>query len=325
MRGPSLLGLLMLSLDVVMTAPLTARATFDRQGLSQLVDQILGSMVAHDPTTLPLAPVYKATENSHPAALTMMTSWRTIVSAGTPSLLAIDVTNQTAYFALDISEGNADKLNILRGRVATQNQKITELELFINRWRGDHGFSFSAAELPSNYALVADPPEGRTLATRAELYNLSSYLFAEEASDFAVSDTCKFTEIGWSVIDRGNYNNGTTTPISCGWPAAHPYDVNARVGLVIDEELGIVVTSGIIPGRVYAEANVSAFIPDAFPDAQEAQVKWFEATEGQYPLLAPQGATGDTLEVLQMYDGAIQAMQINVFLSGPNMTSPWLS
>jgi hypothetical protein len=42
------------------------------------------------------------------------------------------------------------------------------------------------------------------------------------------------------------------------------------------------------------------------------------------PSLSPTGATGDTLEVLQYYNGELQAMQINVYLSGPDMTSPWL-
>jgi hypothetical protein len=42
-------------------------------------------------------------------------------------------------------------------------------------------------------------------------------------------------------------------------------------------------------------------------------------------MLEPTGATGDTLELLQFYNDELQAMQINVYLSGPGMTSPWLS
>jgi hypothetical protein len=60
--------------------------------------------------------------------------------------------------------------------------------------------------------------------------------------------------------------------------------------------------------------------------AQEAQEVWIEEMDalGIMPLLSPTGATGDTLEVLQYYNGELQAMQINVYLSGPDMTSPWL-
>lgn len=300
-----------------------------RECMTNIVTQILDSAVAHDPSTLPLASTYKATENSHPAALAMMTLWRTVTKAGSPDLLAIDTTNGTAYFALDVSEGNDASPSVLRGRIAVVDQQITELELFINRYRGDHGFSFSAAELPANYAELMSPPANRTKASRETLWKLSEALFAE-SSDFSVtvSDDCQFTEIGWKVIDAGTYNNGSTDPLGCVWPDDHPTDDNARVALVIDEELGFVVTSGVIQGTVYPYGgNVSAFIPNKMTSAQQAQVdyiEYMEANDPSVPLVAPFGGTGDTLEVLQYYNDELIAMQINVYVSGPNMTSPWL-
>jgi hypothetical protein len=98
---------------------------------------------------------------------------------------------------------------------------------------------------------------------------------------------------------------------------------------VIDEEMGFVITSGIVPGKVFPYANIteSAFIPDAMTTAQEAQQAWIDQMVelGTVPMLEPTGATGDTLELLQFYNDELQAMQINVYLSGPGMTSPWLS
>ncbi|KAF7542180.1 hypothetical protein G7Z17_g11815 [Cylindrodendrum hubeiense] len=307
----------------------SCRSTSDcsREFLTSLVTQILDSVVAHDPYSLPLATVYKATENSHPAALGMMTLWRTVTKAGAPSLLALDTTNCTAYFALAISEGNDATEAVLRGRIAVVDQQITELELFINRNRGDHGFTFSADEVLSNYEPLMNPPANRTKPSRETLWALSQSLFAAE-SNFSVTlgDDCLFTESGGKVVDTGLYGNGSSTPLGCVWPDDHPIDVNARVGLVIDEELGFVVTSGIIPGTVYPYQNVSAFIPNDMTAAQEAQDAWIEEMTalGNWTMLSPTGATGDTLEVLQYYDNALQAMQINVYLSGPNMTSPWL-
>jgi hypothetical protein len=302
--------------------------TCSRACMTAIITQVLESMVAHDPSTLPLATVYKATENSHPAALSMMTSWRTIVNVAPPSLLAIDTTQGTAFFALDINEGNNAVQSILRGRVKVVNQKITELELFINRNRGDHGFSYNATELPSNYAVLMSPPANRTRNSRATLEALSEALFATSSNlSVTVSDSCQFTELGWKVIDTGVYGNASSNPLGCSWPSSHPTDTKARVGLVIDEELGFVVTSGIIPGKVYPyNGNVSAFIPDRMTSAQEAQDVWYEEMKAKatLPLLAPTQATGDTLEVLQYYNGELQAMQINVYLSGPGMSSPWL-
>lgn len=301
----------------------------NRKCMKNMVDEILASMVAHDPDTLPLADLYKATENSHPAALTMMQSWRTIVSAGEPSLLAIDVKNGSAYFALDIDEGDPNVLNILRGRIAVYNRTITEVELFIHRARGDHGFSFSPEELPSNYAAVMDVPSNATMPTRKELMTISKGLFdAKDYDTLTIADDCQFTEIGWLVPnDHGPYGNGTTYgPAGChiAWTDG-PVDANARAGLVIDEELGIAVQSGMIQGVVYAYRNYSAFIPNDFPGGQLQSEQWVNATLGEYPLLYNFGATGETLEVLQYYNGALQAIQINVFMNPPNATSVWLS
>lgn len=63
----------------------------------------------------------------------------------------------------------------------------------------------------------------------------------------------------------------STTSFSCIWPNAHPYDNNARVAIVIDEELGFVVQSGMISGMVEPYSNISAFILDALSAVQVAQ------------------------------------------------------
>ncbi|TVY86256.1 hypothetical protein LAWI1_G008822 [Lachnellula willkommii] len=317
------------------TSTSNSTCSSSRPCMTNMVTQILDSMVAHNPDALPLAKMYRATENSHPAALGMMTSWRTITKAGPPSLLAIDTTNGTAYFALDINEGNDEIQNVLRGRVKVVGQNITELELFINRFRGDHGFSFSSEELPTNYKDLMNPPANRTKPSRADLEAISASLFANSSNPATnttvnVADDCQFTELGWKTIDTGNYGNASSAPLNCSWPSDHPYDSNARINLVIDEEMGFVITSGIIPGKVYPYANIteSAFIPDAMTAAQEAQEAWIDQMVElgtTVPMLEPTSATGDTLELLQFYNDELQAMQINVYMSGPGMTSAWLS
>ncbi|GAM35791.1 hypothetical protein TCE0_017r04387 [Talaromyces pinophilus] len=314
--------------DTAYLAARSSSSSCSRACMTAIITQVLDSMVAHDPSTLPLATVYKATENSHPAALSMMTSWRTIVNVAPPSLLAIDTQQGTGYFALDVSEGNNAVPSILRGRIAVSDQRITELELFINRNRGDHGFSFNSTQLAPNYATLMSPPANREQDSRHSLEALSEALFSSTSNlSVDISDTCQFTELGWKVVDTGVYGNGTTTPLGCMWPTDHPIDDNARLNLVIDEELGFVVTSGIIPGKVYPyNGNVSAFIPNKMTSAQAAQDVWLAEMKvnATIPVLSPMNATGETLEVLQFYDGKLQAMQINVYLSGPGMTSPWL-
>ncbi|KUL82443.1 hypothetical protein ZTR_11213 [Talaromyces verruculosus] len=301
-----------------------------REYLSSIVNQLLDSMVAHDSSKLPLATVYKMTENSHPVSVAMSTPWRTITKADSPSLLAIDTTNDSAYFALDISEGNDKTKSILHGRVKVDghNGRITELELFINRSRGDDGFAFSAAELAANYKVLMSPPANRKKASRKTLETLGAAVFDRSISlSVNVSDSCQFTEVGWKVVDTGTWGNSSSDPLTCSWPSDSPGDANARANLVVDEELGFVISSGMIPGKVYPyNGNISTFIPDSMTSAQEAQVVWYDTmkAQGNLSLLAPTEATGENMEVLQYYNGELQAMQLNVYLNGPNMTSAWL-
>ncbi len=324
------------SISVVAQAQ-TGEVGCDRPCMAGMVDQVLTSMVAHNPDTLPLANVYSATENSHPAALGMMTLWRTVTKAGKPSLLAIDTNLGQAYFALAISEAGSS--SVLWGRIKVVDRKISELELFINRSRGDHGFSFSADQLPANYKKLMFPPAGRQKATHEELVKLARASFdASDPLHVDVGSNCQFTELGWQVVDPGLDDMpqqplpaGFTKdmPIPCMFPPFRPTDLKARV-IAIDDDLGFVVVAGIVPGYVYPYPYLghmlSAFIPKDMKDARDTQEQWFEKKlkEGKSGLLRPSPATGETMQVFQFYDGKLQASQINVYLSGPDAHSPWV-
>ena len=317
-----------------------AQSACDRSCLSAIVDKVVNSMAAHNPDVLPLATVYKASENSHPAALGMMTLWRSVTKAHQPDFLAIDVPAGQAFLAMQISEGGG--LSVLWGRVKVVDRKITELELFVNRSRGDHGFSFSAQQLPENLRPWMSPPAQRKRATRAELEALAHVTFAASGDiPYAVGPKCSFIEAGSHVIDPGLDDvppppmppgppamdrNG---PLGCAAPAQRPVDSQAR-SLVIDEQLGIVVVGAIIPGTVFPYPfyghMMSAFIPSRMAEPTDAQQKWFErkALAKKWPLLEPTPASGDTMEVYQVYDGQLQGHQINVHVGPEGMKSSWV-
>ncbi|CEL02175.1 hypothetical protein ASPCAL03347 [Aspergillus calidoustus] len=330
MRIP--LSLFRFAVGIALAVPVVAAArkpnhNTSREYLSSVVTQVLDSIRLQDASTLPLATIYKATENSHPSSPAMMTAWRTITKVESPAMLAIDTVQNSAYFISAIREGSKTE-SILRGRVKVVDQQITELELFINRSRGDDGFAFSAEELDDNYKLLMSPPAERKKASRATLEALGVALW-DPYSNFtaAVSDTCQFTEVGWSVVDTGTYGNGSTDALGCSWDSTRPYDPDARANLVVDEELGFVVASGMVQGKVYPYyGNISTFIPDSMHTQQEAQEVWIDWVKGQgnVTLLTPTEATGENLEVVQYYNDELQALQLHVFLTGPNMTSAWL-
>jgi hypothetical protein len=316
-----------------------APATCDRACMTDIVEQMLGSMVAHNPDTLPVAQVYKATENSHGAALGMMTLWRTVTEAHTPDLLAIDVPAGQAFILTQISEGG--NKSVLWGRIKVENRKISELELYVNRSRGDHGFSFDAENLPKNLYGWMHPPVDRTKVSRADLEALSKSVFAEGSTfDMPIGKDCAFLEAGSHVVDPGlddvpaepapdGSKRDPETPLGCIMPPNHPVDPKARE-IVVDEELGIVVDAAMVPGVVYPYPfhghMMSAFIPDQMKEPGVAQQAWFERkiAAGQGPLLHPEPAMGVAMHVLQLYNGALQGMQINVNLDGPEARSVWV-
>lgn len=317
----------------------SAQSACDRACMSGLVDTMLHSMLKHNPELLPLASVYQATENSHPAAVTMMTAWRTITKAGKADFVAIDVPAGQAFFETQVNEGG--NLSVLWGRVKVRDRKIVELEIFLNRSRGDHGFSFSADKLPQNLRPWMNPPAGRKRATRAELEALSQSVFATNSTyTIDVAEKCPFIEAGALVVDPGLDDvppqevpagmapRDPNAPLGCIFPPNHPTDPNARE-IVIDEELGIVVDAAVVPGYVFPYPwygkMVSAFIPSEMKEPTVAQQQWYErkAAQRKGPLLKPTRATGDAMHVLQVYDGKLQGLQINVQVGAPGLKSVW--
>jgi hypothetical protein len=311
-------------------------ANCDRACVGGLVDQLLASMVAHNPDGLPLASVYTATENSHPASLGMMTAWRTITKAGKPSLLAIDAARGQSYFALPVEE--AGSRTALWGRIKVVDRKITEVELFLSRSRGDHGFSFSVDQMPDNYRLLMNPPAARARASHDDLVKLSHAAFdASDPLKVAMAENCQFTEVGSKVIDPGlddvtgpprPAGQTAESPLGCAFPPFRPTDKNARV-IAIDDELGIVVVAAVVPGIVYPYPfhghMMSAFIPSDMKPPMQLQDAWIQRHLAQHKaaISKPEPSTGEVMQVLQLYDGKVQAEQINVYLSGPGMSSVW--
>jgi hypothetical protein len=321
------------SVSMALSTPAFAQgAACDRACVSGIVDRVLSSMPKHDPDSLPLAATYSATENSHPAALGMMTAWRTLSATGKPALLAIDTSRGAAYFALPAKEGGSQIA--LWGRIKIADRKITELEIFLSRSRGDHGFSFSAEQMQANYKKLMALPPSRKKTSHADLEKLARASF-DGADPYTVptADGCQFTEVGSLVIDPGlddvPARPNAQAPLGCIFPPGRPTDKKART-IVVDDETGLVVTAAVIPGVVYPYPfrghMLSAFIPRDMKPPMVAQDEWIKRQQkaGKTGLLAPLPATGEVMQVLQVFDGKLQGEQINVYLSGPGMQSVWV-
>jgi hypothetical protein len=339
----SFLVLSLILLGSATRASATATAC-DRACLKGFADQLLGSIVAHDATRLPLAHEYAATENSIPSALGLMVIWRTATAAKS-SYYVIDPTSEQAFLIATLSEGPNDTL--LFGRIKVDGRLISEIELFTNRSRGQGGFQFDAdgpAHFPAEWT-ASVPAERR--ASRAQLLEAGRSIFDTAVPAPEASSSCVVMEngkvvgenpdvlkaIGGPVTDEpkkvGPRNPDGTVPVPCGNPPNRPTDKHART-TIIDEEQGIVVSMAVVPGvaepYLVTDPTESAFVPNALSQPYLDMLRKQQAS-GRYKGAAvrPMSATAAVSEVHRIYDGKLQGLHLLVNLGAPGSTSPWVA
>jgi hypothetical protein len=331
------------------TAVPAMAASCDRVCLKGLADKVLASMVARDATTLPLSPVYAATENSAPSPPGMMVLWRT-ATAARGSYYVIDPVSEQVFVIATISEGPNDTL--LYGRMKTQAGLISELELYSNRSRGQSGFMFSPdalANFPTAWT-VAIAPERR--ATRAALLQAGRSIFDTKVKAPDIAPGCVLMENGRVVAEDAEVaksvvtadtggkvsaaasapaaaNPDGTVAIPCGNPPIRPTDKLARTD-IIDEVQGVVVSLAIVHGvaepYVITSPTESAFVPNSMRAPYEAMLKQQQAT-GKYPgaFVRPMPATQAVSQLHRIYDGKLQGMMMLQSTGAPGSRSPWVS
>ena len=324
-------------------AALAQEGACDRSCLSGLADKLLASIVAHDPFLLPRTREYAATENDVPAALGMMTLWRT-AAATKYRYYIIDPQSGQVFLISTISEGPSDTL--LFGRIRVQNRLVSEIELFTNRSRGDGGFEFDAdgpGRLPAEWT-AAVPPERR--ASRSDLLLAGRSIFDSSLSGPEASAACVVMENGQVVAENPNVlkaisasgkphekprptNPDGSVSVPCGNPPDRPTDKYARTD-IIDEERGVVVSMAKVHGTAepYLATNptLSAFVPNALLRPYAEMLKQQQAS-GQNPAVAIRAmpGTGSVAQVIRVYDGKLQGLHLLVHLGALGSHSPWVS
>lgn len=301
-------------------------------------------MVAHDASRLPLTQEYAATENSIPSALNMMVIWRT-ATASKSTYYVIDPESRQVFLIATIAEGPNDSL--LYGRIKVDGQRISEIELFENRSRGQGGFQFEAngpAHFPSEWTTDV-PPSSR--ATRAELLRAGQSIFDTSVPAPDAASNCVVMENGKVVGENPDVlkaigagpkqesakapaktNADGTVPVPCGNPPNRPTDKKARTS-IIDEERGVVVSMAMVPGVVepYLVTNPteSASVPDALLKPY-TDMLGLQRSSGKFtaPAVRAMRNTAAVSEVHRIYDGKLQGLHLLVNLGAPDASSPWV-
>ena len=311
----------------------------DRPCLKGFADELVASIVAHAPASLPLSRAYAATENSVPSALGMMVIWRTATAAKS-HYYVIDPESAQVFLITTISEGPNDTL--LFGRLKIQGNLIAEIELYTNRSRGQGGFQFDPdgpAHFPTAWTLPIGP-ERR--ASRAQLLEAGRSIFDTSVPAPEVAPGCVIMENGKVVAENpevlkhiGPTQNDTavnpdgTVSVPCGNPPNRPTDKQART-TIIDEEQGVVVSLAVVNGiaepYVITHPTESAFVPDALLQPYVDMLKKQQAS-GKFtgPAIREMSATAVTAELHRIYDGKLQGLHLLVNLGAPGSRSPWVT
>jgi hypothetical protein len=307
----------------------------DRACLKALADNVLDSMTAHDPSRLPLARNYAATENSVPAALNMMVAWQT-AGAITDRFYVIDPVSHQLFMIATMAEG--PYATLLYGRIRAQGDRIAELEIFENRSRGQGGFQYGGkalANMPKEWTAAV----GRErLPGRAALLKQGRAVFDGRRKAVAAAPGCVLMENGKVVAEHADVaqavggtplkvNADGSVPIPCGTPPGRPTDPKARVEIV-DEVQGIVVAQAVVHGvtepYLATTPTESAFVPNEILAPYHKMLdEQKRSGKNTSPALKTMAATGAVVEIHRVYDNQLQGQHLLVNLGAPGSRSPW--
>src|SRR5258707_4471327 len=208
----------------------------------------------------------------------MMVIWRT-ATGSQGKYYVLDPKTSQAFFIVTIAEGPSNTL--LFGRLKVQNRRISEIELYTNRSRGQGGFQFDPdgpSHFPAAWTIALKPAQR---ASRAELLKAGESIFNTSIDGHPISTECVLMENGKVVSENPEVakevgipaqpgaaprprNPDGTVSIPCGAPPIRPTDQHARTDIV-DEEQGVVVSFGVVQGisepYLATSPTESAFVP----------------------------------------------------------------
>jgi hypothetical protein len=298
-------------------------------------DLLLKSMVAHDPWMLPLADRYAATENSVAGSLNMMSLWQTVTGVKRVGQCLVDPVEGQVLVTANLDEGGSS--TVFCGRLKIVGDKITELELYNLRCRASAGFVMLADDigtLPTGW--TSPIPQGQK-ATREEMYQLGRAIFDDSLTAPEASSDSILMEAGGVVYEDPDYldllfsgekrprTSNETVTIPAGLMPGRPSDPNARVVLV-DEDQGVVVAIGVVPGfvspYVIPGATESCFVPAAMIDMHYRTLDADMFKNRQ--VLVEMPAVAVTIELARFHSGKIQGLHMFSNLMGPGGGTPWV-
>jgi hypothetical protein len=315
---------LLVALGSVVLAPAAFAADCDRACLKGVLDQYLNAVIQHKPSSVPLTPGYRQTENAV-VRLAAQGIWQTAKGLGKVQRRYFDpVTQNAAYFGtLDETSGNTAVVTV---RLKVTDRKVAEAEWYLAR-KGDAGIG-TGAGAQANSAfwdpeyLAAHPPVERVVpkaqrVSREDLIAITNSYFdslsARDGHIMMAHPGCVRLENGVSTTqtdppanlpagvngkEPAGVFNGKTDCMN-ERAMTNIYAVVARRTPLVDEEAGTVLGLGIFlrkPGVamrrnqfsewfVIDQGKLSAIYSSMFYPEQDALVPNWPPYDGNWPVL----------------------------------------
>ena len=262
-RRPFVVAMLVIFGTLEMSAAtLTRAAACDRACLKSVLDRYLTAVMHHDPSSAPLAPNYRHTENAInvPAGKGV---WQSVTGLGQVQRRYLDpVSGQAAYYGI-VAEGT--QLAIVTARLRIENRAITEAEWYIAR-EADPGLP--GTNPPSSWnpqSLSATPPPERVLPPSQRLPRetmlaiVNSYFDGITSHDGTVVRAhpgCNRYENGTRVTGR---RGGVNDDCVSGLTNFNLANVAGRRVAFVDDEAGVVLGMAVFIRRAGATLPRNAF------------------------------------------------------------------
>jgi hypothetical protein len=179
-----------------------APASCDRACLSQMLEDYMAALKAHDPSRLPLAEGVKFSENNSPLEVGDGL-WHTADKIGDYRLPFIDPEDGQAGLFGVVEENGKPALLSLRLKVV--GRKISEIETIVLRPQANNGFG-NAAGLQRRETFYEDIPESQRL-TREQLVSIANAYFETLQQNHGVvfapfAPTCHRIESGVATTNN---------------------------------------------------------------------------------------------------------------------------
>lgn len=296
--------------------------------MKSFADQVLASMVAKEPYSLPLAARYSASENGVPAALNMMSCWRIVTKINRVGQYIEDSELGTVFVTASVAIGDTESL--FWARIKVVNSRITELEMFLCHSRGEGGFVHNPDQIGNLPQGWHEPVPSGHAASRAELEQLGRAVFDSTLSGPPAEEYSTLMEQGGVVYEDPDYlamltegdmaemaqGDHAQTMTGMGIFPFRPHSDYARL-IAVDEAQGIVVVAATVWG--YVSQHVmrsgqpqSAFVPDAMMENHLKTIvpEWMEGK----PVINQMRAGCISTQMFRLHSGKIQGMQMLNYL-----------